>query len=76
MTATAFSTVMLGKTYNFGLCEAVGTERVGTRVNVYFASPTGGASDSLVFALDALDELQAENWWLFVQRVAKIQLHS
>ena len=72
MTATAFSTEMLGKTYNFGLCEAIGTERVGTRVNVYFASPTGGASDSVVFALDALDELQAENWERFVKSVARL----
>jgi len=69
---TAFSTQMLGKTYNFGLCEAIGTERIGTRVNVWFDSPTGGESDSVIFALDAEDEQQAENWERFVKAVAQI----
>ena len=72
MTVTAFSTEILGTTYNFGLCEAVGTEVIGTRINVWFASPTGGESDPVIFALDAEDAQQAENWERFVKAIAQI----
>jgi len=72
MTVTAFSTEILGTTHNFGLCEAVGTELFGTRLNVWFASPTGGESDSIVFALDAETSEQAKNWERFVRAIAQI----